>query len=702
MYETSPGLGIDPLAPADDRRILYEIIRTVSSTRRPGAGARGGRQADRRGREGAVVLRVDRRARRQPAGPARRLRAVHPRGRQGHDAAPARASRAGSPSTAGRSFIPYNALADPRTRYFPEFEEEKYQSIVSVPLIGKDDEVFGVIGLHSAGAAHADGGRRHVRDPLGIAGGRARSRTRASTRRAPTRARAGAAVGDLRPCGPRPTPWPSCCRRCAEAACDLLDADQVCVYAVERGERLVPARGGAPPRARRRRTCVAAAIDEPAGAPSPAATCRRAPSRCRSRSTARRSGHVVALRASFAFDAGELDLLGTVAAQTAVGWKKIELIDGLTERNLTKDFFGDLAAGRLDGAEGRARRLGCDLDQPRLAVVVLPHDAASRPRRRAGRGVERFEAEVGRELAGAVFDRRDDRAAASCPCSAATARASLERLPRRARRALPLVVGVSNPATGAEGVAAALEEAQQAARAAPVSPIGRRRHVRRARPVQVPAARAVAGGRARPAPRGAAPPGRLRPRRGGAELCRTLEEYLRQRGNISATAQALYVHPNTLRQRLRRIEEITGLDVRDGDWLMIEIALKLLRLEELVELGGAGPTARAAGPAPGQPRAFRARSASGRSCAGRRPRRSRRSRRSARSPSLLIATITCATACRPCAGSRRRCRPRCSTSATPTCRSGRPASRTGTSRRRRPRGWRRPRRRARGEVLAER
>ena len=68
-----------------------------------------------------------------------------------------------------------------------------------------------------------------------------------------------------------------------------------------------------------------------------------------------------------------------------------------------------------------------------------------------------------------------------------------------------------------------------------------------------------------------------------AELCRTLEEYLARRGNISATAQALYVHPNTLRQRLRRIEEITGLDVREGEWLMIEIALKLLRLEELVD-----------------------------------------------------------------------------------------------------------------------
>ena len=65
-----------------------------------------------------------------------------------------------------------------------------------------------------------------------------------------------------------------------------------------------------------------------------------------------------------------------------------------------------------------------------------------------------------------------------------------------------------------------------------------------------------------------------------AQLTRTLEEFLRQRGNISATAQALYVHPNTLRQRLRRIEELTGISIKGDDWLMIEIALKLIRLEE--------------------------------------------------------------------------------------------------------------------------
>ncbi len=70
-------------------------------------------------------------------------------------------------------------------------------------------------------------------------------------------------------------------------------------------------------------------------------------------------------------------------------------------------------------------------------------------------------------------------------------------------------------------------------------------------------------------------------RKRNAQLLHTLEEFLRQRGHVGATAQALYVHPNTLRQRLRRIDELTGLDVRDADWLLLEVALKLQRLEEV-------------------------------------------------------------------------------------------------------------------------
>jgi PucR family transcriptional regulator, purine catabolism regulatory protein len=65
----------------------------------------------------------------------------------------------------------------------------------------------------------------------------------------------------------------------------------------------------------------------------------------------------------------------------------------------------------------------------------------------------------------------------------------------------------------------------------------------------------------------------------GSQLVTTLEEFLRRHGNISATSEALFVHPNTLRQRLRRIAELSGLDLRKDDWLMIEIAVKMVKLE---------------------------------------------------------------------------------------------------------------------------
>jgi len=66
--------------------------------------------------------------------------------------------------------------------------------------------------------------------------------------------------------------------------------------------------------------------------------------------------------------------------------------------------------------------------------------------------------------------------------------------------------------------------------------------------------------------------------RRGSALCTRSKEFLKRRGNVSSTAEALFVHQNTLRQRLRRIGELSGLDLRSDDWLMIEIAVKLVVL----------------------------------------------------------------------------------------------------------------------------
>ena len=61
-------------------------------------------------------------------------------------------------------------------------------------------------------------------------------------------------------------------------------------------------------------------------------------------------------------------------------------------------------------------------------------------------------------------------------------------------------------------------------------------------------------------------------------LLDTLERYLAERRSVIESARALYIHPNTLRQRLARIEELTGLKLDADDLLSLELAIKLARL----------------------------------------------------------------------------------------------------------------------------
>ncbi|MEO8287563.1 MAG: helix-turn-helix domain-containing protein [Chloroflexota bacterium] len=64
------------------------------------------------------------------------------------------------------------------------------------------------------------------------------------------------------------------------------------------------------------------------------------------------------------------------------------------------------------------------------------------------------------------------------------------------------------------------------------------------------------------------------------DLVKTLDAYLRHGGNASRTANALYVHRNSLRYRLARIQALTGLDYDDADSrLALQVALLLSRGE---------------------------------------------------------------------------------------------------------------------------
>jgi sugar diacid utilization regulator len=53
-------------------------------------------------------------------------------------------------------------------------------------------------------------------------------------------------------------------------------------------------------------------------------------------------------------------------------------------------------------------------------------------------------------------------------------------------------------------------------------------------------------------------------RRGGVALLDTVTTYLEQGNSLEATARMLFVHPNTVRYRLRRAAELTGFNPGDG------------------------------------------------------------------------------------------------------------------------------------------
>jgi purine catabolism regulator len=62
-----------------------------------------------------------------------------------------------------------------------------------------------------------------------------------------------------------------------------------------------------------------------------------------------------------------------------------------------------------------------------------------------------------------------------------------------------------------------------------------------------------------------------------ADLVRTLDAFLRNNGNLQATARDLSLHVNSVTYRLARIQTIAGLDLEDAeDRLLAQVALKIL------------------------------------------------------------------------------------------------------------------------------
>jgi GAF domain-containing protein len=483
-------------------------------------------------------------------------------------------------------FIRERALEDPRMKFVPELEEDRFQSMVAVPILARDGNAIGVIVLHTEAPREFDDGvvnfLVHTASLVGGAIENAQlyedARRRVDALTTLTQLSQSLAAVTLRE---------DLYDAVTRGARQLLSADSCQIWRLDPEADELTLAGSDPP-------------GDPGVRPGRAALLLDLMRR--ERGARQEDGLLVAplvagdeqlgilccIAQGRAFGGDDAELLRAVANQTAVGLKKAELIERLTAENIVTHMFDALAAGSVQTAESKAADARCDLNRPHVFIHAerAPGSSDDLPwPELAAQAQTRLQ----RLYPRAFFDARHDglRALVPLPTDDPTAAEALWRASDELAREQGLEIGLSEVDRGAASARRRIREAADAAR------IGR--------------SLAVEGGAVSYGQLGAyrylvhleldeTPNDRYGhavgelieyDARRNSQLVETLERYLGSRCSVAASARGLFIHPNTVRQRLDRIERITGLDLRQEDLLSLELALKVARLHRV--RGDAGP-----------------------------------------------------------------------------------------------------------------
>jgi len=486
-------------------------------------------------------------------------------------------------------FIRERAMDDPRMTYVPLLQEERFQSMVAVPILSRAGDTLGVIVLHTEAprefTEHTVKLLVHIASLVSGAIENAqlyqqeRRRVDGLTRLATL----GGQVASVTEAGDLALVVASGTRQ-------LLDAEFCHIYRLEPDggglELLIsdPATVTAPP-ALSTAGLLIDALDGRGSGPSAQALWPGLDIEdllvTPLTAAGERLGFLCAgAPAGHNFSEEDRNMAHAVAHLAAVAIKRAELIRNLTDANIVKDLFEALAAGATSFAVAKAAEVRCNLNGPFMMVCGEP----------AG-GLEQSTVEW-RELAETI----------GAGLAALHPHAAVEAGPGPVRAAVP--IDASTPSQ-VEGVLHRCQELGERAGAA----IGVS-HLHRAADQATRAYRealdAATIGRALLPDGGAisypqlgayrylvhiasedAPRDQMRAAvdvlieydaRRRSALLDTLERYLAERRSVIESARALFIHPNTLRQRLARIEELTGVDLDGADLLSLELAIKLARL----------------------------------------------------------------------------------------------------------------------------
>jgi GAF domain-containing protein len=476
------------------------------------------------------------------------------------------------------AFIRENALADPRMKYVPEIEEDRFQSMVAVPIVGKGDVVIGVIVLHTKAPREFEDDVLNflVHTAWLVAGAIENAQLYEETRR---RVDELTTLTQISQTLAAVTDRDGLYRAVTRGARQLLTADSCQIWRLAPEDDELTLAATEPPDAD-------AAVSKPGRAALLLELMRR-----------EKSAHDGLLVAPLVagdeqlgilccvtgggrtFTDEEAELLQAVADQAAVGLKKAELIERLTAEHVVKDMFDALESGTLATAEAKAGEARWDFSRPHalLRIERAPESAEgpSWPEL-----ASRARAQLRRRYPLGLFDAGRESMRAIVPLQSGDAGA-VDRLHEacdKLAREAGLTIGISQVDRGVAGAARRTREAVDAATvgralaagggAVAYGQIGAYRYLVH---MELDHAPQDSYGRA-------VEELMKYDRRRNAQLVETLECYLDSRSSVAASGRALFIHPNTVRQRLERIESITGLDLHTADLLSLELALKLARL----------------------------------------------------------------------------------------------------------------------------
>lgn len=303
----------------------------------------------------------------------------------------------------------------------------------------------------------------------------------------------------------------------------------------------------------------------------------------------------------------ELGLLKTVANHAAAAIRKVDLISLLMERTTASGFLHCLITGAYESPQTmalRGMRLGCDLSKVHcVAIAELvdrvegADDSDFGNDHSCSQAVRLFESMVRSRRPGSVFSSEGDLvvciAAAESDQDVESLKSSITAAQESIMRShsVSVSVGIGNCCRRIEDYQRGYTEAREAlqigrtifgpGRVVHYLDLGLYRYLWEMSTMSP----------ARDAYQAKVSALEDYDARKGTQLLSTLETLLECLGNANKASRRLFIHRNTLYQRLEKIRDVAGIDLTDenpDNWLAYEIALKLVRLRQRL-VGAAGP-----------------------------------------------------------------------------------------------------------------